>query len=296
MRVVITGLLSISCFAAGLVLMQRAYADERTAVSSVTQEAATEPATPATTVWKQRRLSGSVLYFLDGASARLRRFDFATTSWLSDIALDGDADSFAVDATGIYVKFANRVENVALDGSSRSTIPSVVGERPFIEVVGNYLFLGRQDNMSTASSVVSYNKVTGALVSSRNTSGGFGGPSAIDAEGRLFGARPFVTPGDIVVLEFNPGNGSIFNSFDSPYHGRYPDPTTTYARQEGGMVIVNSGTVFNASTLQYLGSLGGPVQAVAYLADSFVVMRGGKLAVFSNDIRELGQLDAPVDL
>lgn len=296
MRIVMTGLMSFSWFAASLLMMHRVHANEHTSVPSEVPQSASTPAIPATVVWKQRRLGGSVLYLLDSASPRLRRFDFATTSWLSDIVLDGNADAFDVDATGIYVKFANRVENVALDGSSRTVVPSVIGELPFIELAGNYLFLGRHNSTNGTSGVASHHKVTGALVNTRNTFSGFGGPSTMDAVGRMFGATIFNSPRDIVVMEFNPASGFIYNSFESPYHARYPDPSTTYAPEAGGIVVVNAGTVYSASSLQYLGSLGGPVQAVVYLSDRFAVMRGGRLAVFSNNLRELGQLNTPANL
>ena len=254
------------------------------------QESGDSPAVPTTAVWKQSRLHGSVLYFLDNASTRLRRFDFATTSWLGDITLNGAADSFDVDASGIYVKFSNRVERVALDGSSSAVVPSVTAPLPYLEVVGNVLLMG------DPNTVYAYNKTTGALVNSRFAYYSMGGTSTIELEGRMFGTTQGVSPADVIEVEYDPASGFITNYFDSPYHGAYPIGDKTFAREAGGMVVDSSGVVYASNTLNYLGSLGGAVQGVAFLADRFVVIRGGQLAVFSNDVRELGHIDAPLGL
>lgn len=243
-----------------------------------------------TTAWNQRRQSGSILYFLDNTSTRLRRFDFSTGTWLSDITLSAAAQAFDVDATGIYVKTALGVKHLTLDGASSVTVPSATGVSPFIEVSGNYLLLGDQ------SYTYSYNKQTGALVSSRYTYYSMGGTSAIESEGRFYGVTTGVSPADILVVEYNPTTGVITGSFDSPYHGTYPAANKTYAREAGGLVVASSGTVYKSNTLEYLGSLGGSIQGAAFLSDRFVVMRGGRLAVFSNDVHELGQLSAPTGL
>lgn len=260
------------------------------------EETGATPAVPATTAWKQRRQSGAVLYLLDNASTRLRRFDFAASSWLSDITLSGTATLFDVDATGIYVQFTDRVERVALDGSSSTILPGVVGNQSYIEVAGNYLLLGFRSSPSGYYLASTYNKTTGTLVSSLSIFTSMGGTSAIESEGRLYGVTLGSSPADVAVVEFNPSNGMLNRSYDSPYHGRYPIGTTVYARAAGGMVINSAGTVYKSATLEYLGSLGGSVQGAAFLAGSFAVIRGGKLAVFSNDIRELGQLAAPLGL
>jgi hypothetical protein len=275
---------------AAVLVAPGAIAAYHTDAPPVSEDSGDAPLVPMTTVWKQRRLQGSVLYFLDNASIRLRRYDFATSSWLGDITLNGAADAFDVDASGIYVKFSNRVERVALDGSGSTVVPSVTAPLPYLEVVGNVLLMGDSNN------VYAYNKTTGALVSSRFAYYSMGGTSTIELEGRMFGTTQGVSPADVIEVEYNPASGIITNYFDSPYHGAYLIGDKTYAREAGGIVVNSSGVVYASNTLNYMGSLGGAVQGVAFLADRFVVIRGGQLAVFANDVRELGRIDAPLGL
>lgn len=256
----------------------------------LSEDSATASVTPTTTVWNQRRLHAGVLYFLDNASTRLRRYDFATSTWLSDIAINGAADAFDVDATGIYVKFSNRVERVALDGSGSVVVPAVTAPLPYIEVAGNVLLMGDQDH------VYAYNKMTGALAGSHFAYYTMGGTSTIELEGRLYGVTQGVSPPDVVEVEFDPATGAVTNYFDSPFHGDYPIGDKNFAREAGGLMINSSGVVYASNTLGYLGSLGGAVQAVAFVDDRFVVMRGGQLAVFTNSVHELGEIAAPPGL
>lgn len=260
---------------------------------------ATPPSAPAVTTaepapwqsaWTQRRTHAGVLYFLDNTTPRIRRYQVASASWLADVVMPGTADAFDVDGSGIYVKFGDRVERYALDGATHAVIPSVGGTWSMLEVIGNALVLGDENTLS------SYNKNSGAPISSIPVYYGFAGTSTIDGEGRLFGRSIGVSPADIQMATMDPATGVLLSFSDSPYHGSYPAADLTYARDAGGFVADSSGTVYSAAALEYLGNLGGPIAGAAFLQDRFVVIRGASLSVFSNDLHELGTLTAPVGL
>lgn len=252
-------------------------------------EPAVADASPAATVWVQRRIHAGIVYFLDNA-ARIRRYTIASGTWSPDIALPGAAGAFDVDASGIYVKFADRVERYALDGSTHNPVPVAQGDWPFLEVMGNVLILGNQDHVS------SYDKTTGTQLSSVFTIYQMFGSSSIEAEGLVFGRSQGLSPSDIIKLTLNRTTGVIQSVADSPYHGSFPDATAAYAREAGGFVLDSSGTVYASAAFSYVGNLGGAIQGAAFLPNRFVVMRGTGLVVFSNDLRELGRIDAPPGL
>lgn len=243
---------------------------------------------PAATVWTQRRVYAGVVYFLDPA-ARIRRYKTDSAAWLADITLPGAAVAFDVDASGIYVKFVDRVERYALDGASHTTVPTAQGDWPFLEIIGNVLVLGNQSN------ALSFKKTTGALVSTAYASYRIFGTSHIESEGHIFGTAGAGAWSDIMRITVNRSTGVIQSVIDGPYHGDFPGGPT-YVREAGGMVVTGGGTVYASATFDYLGNVGGPIQGAAFLADRFVVMRGTDLAVFSNDVRELGRIAAPAGL
>lgn len=238
---------------------------------------------PSATVWDQRRVSEGIVYFLDNTGLRIRRFDADTETWLADVALGGVADAFDVDVDGVYVKYADHVERLPHDGPGFVYPPAVSGDWPFLEVIGNALVLGEQNEL------FSFDKLTGAPINSIGAWTRLTGSSAIDAEGRIFGRTTGVSPSDIYQITLDT-SGSLISYMDSPYHGAYPGATQVFARMAGGMVVDSAGIVYASDDLQYFGSLGGVTSGVAFLADSIAVMRAGWLSLFSYELREIGRL------
>ena len=246
-------------------------------------------ASPAAAAWMQRRICAGIVYFLDNVG-RIRRYVIASNAWLPDIALSGAAQAFDVDDSGIYVQFADRVERYTLDGLAHQTVPVAQADWPFLEVMGNVLILGNGTQVS------SYDKTTGAQVSSVFTIYEMFGSSSMESEGLVFGRSRYLSPSDIVKLTVDRATGIIQSVADSPYHGSFPDATATYAREAGGFVLDSSGTVYSSAAFSYVGSVGSAIQGAAFLPDRFVVMRGADLDVFSNDLHELGRIAAPAGL
>ncbi len=246
------------------------------------------PLVPWSQVWTQRRVANGIVYFLDRVGQRVRRFDAAANTWLADVALGGAADAFDVDASGIYLKFPDRIERRGHDGSVFVYAQTDPGTGAMIEVIGNVFLLGD----SADSRVRSHDKATGAEVSSIPIWHDFTGTSGIDGEGRVFGRTNGVSPSDIVAVKLDP-SGHLLGYFDSPYHGDLPPASQTFAREAGGMVADDAGIVYDSDDLSYMGSLGGPVSGIAWLGDGFVALRAGSLSLFSNDLREIGRIAAP---
>ena len=249
------------------------------------QPAATPKPTLAT--WAERREHGGVFYFLFGAPARIDRYDTVTSAWLPSITLDSSATAFDVDDTGIYLSDAAGVLHLDLAGNPIGLVAGVPGAQSFLDLTGDVLLTGAADT------VASYSKTTGAAIDSVSCFFDITGYSMIGAEGKLFAVDVGVSPADILVTTFDPASGELGTCTDSPYHGAFPYATTTYARAEGGIVIDDNGTAYASADLTYLGSLGGGVEDIAYLSDSFVAMRGAELERFSYDLRELGRAEPP---
>ena len=247
-------------------------------------------AVPAVSHWVARREYAGVVYFLFSAPARIERYDTTAGAWLPVIGLTGPATAFDVDASGIYDSESDGVHHFDLSGAALGVLPNVPGAQVFLYAINTFVLTGSNDLVN------SYDKVSGTHIDTLSTFFELNGYSVIPSEGRLFGEDVGVSPSDILSVTFDAQSGELISSVDSPYHGALPYAVTTYAREAGGMVIDNMGTVYSTADLIYLGSLGGSIQGIAYLADSFVVMRGATLARFSYDLRELGQMEPPFAL
>ena len=193
-----------------------------------------------------------------------------------------------MDAAGLYLKYPDRVERRGHDGSVFVYPPVGMPTSPMIEVVGSVFVLVDPEG----SRLRSFDKASGAEVSSIYAWFDFHDTSAIESELRLFGRTDGVSPSDIVAVQLD-ATGHLLAYFDSPYHGDLPTANRTFAREPGGMVADDAGIVYDSEDLAYVGSLGGPVDAIAWLDQGFVALRPGSVSLFSNDLREVGRIDAP---
>lgn len=246
------------------------------------------PEAPWASVWAQRRVADGVVYFLDRVGQRIRRFNSATGTWLADVALGGAPDAFDVDAIGIYLKYPDRVERRGHDGSVFVYPPAGASTYPMIEVIGSAFILGDSDSAYLRS----FDKVSGVEISAMYAWFDFTGTSAIESEGRVFGRTHDVSPTDIVMVRLD-ASGHLLGYSDSPYHGGLPTASRTFAREAGGMVADDAGIVYDSNDLAYIGSLGGPVDGIAWLSDGLVALRPGSVSLFSSDLREIGRIPAP---
>ena len=73
-----------------------------------------------------------------------------------------------------------------------------------------------------------------------------------------------ISPSDIRKMNLA-ANGGLASSFDSPYHGDYPDASTVYLNASESRIYDNAGIAYFAADLTYAGSLGGPVDALTFL-------------------------------
>lgn len=240
---------------------------------------------PAVALWTQRREYAGIVYFLSDIPALVTRYDTVQGTWLQPIGTGQPATAFTVDDSGIYLSEPQGVVHFTLDATLLGIVPGVPGAQGFIETGGPILLTGTDQNVGT------YNKSTGAAIDTYMSFGPLVGVSAAMADGRLFA----VTYGGISAVTFNPQSGQFINQFSSNLINM-PIGATTYASPEGAIVTDTSGTSYSAVDLHYAGSLGGPIQGIAYLPDSFVVMQGTGLARYSYDFHSLGEAAPPAAL
>lgn len=239
--------------------------------------------------WAKRAVHDGVAYFLYPASSTLRRFDLAAMNWLADVSVPAGAITFDVDADGIFVSLADRVVRLDLQGNSLQTVPNVPGGRTTLELGPGFVLVAQGQQFRT------YAKADGAPLGATDIWYYVQRPSVMTASGRIYLWYNGLSPSDIIVVAADPATGALSNSLDSPYHGAWPAATYTFAGDAGDFVVDNTGTVYS-DQLIYRGSLGGNSEAVAFLQDRFVVLRGSDLIVFSNALRELGRLRAPTGI
>ena len=243
---------------------------------------ATSNEAPAVALWTQRREYAGVVYFLNDIPAEVSRYDTVQGTWLAPIEIGQSATAFAVDESGIYLSESQGVAHFALDGTPLGVLPGVPGAQAFIELGATFVLTGIDQSLGT------YDKSTGAAIDSFMPFGPLGGYSATMSDGHLFA----FAYGDILGITFNPQSGQFIGQSENSLINM-PIAGIAYARPEGGIVVDAGGTAYSAADLHYVGSLGGAIQSIAYLPDSFVVMQGVRLARYSYAFHLLGEAVPP---
>lgn len=231
--------------------------------------------------WERPVVHNDVVYFLFDVARKLERFDLASQSWLATTQFTLDPLSIAVDASGVYITFADRMSNYSLDMQTETAIAGIPGG---IEEV--FLFEGFIV-VVVGGDIETYPKVGGAMIDEiRLVSIGSSQHSFDRESGNIFGRRTGSTPQDILAGNVD-ALGMLTTYGDSPYHGSFPNALWTQVMQDGDAVVESSGTVYNAADLTFRGALGSPVLGIAESESEVIVLRGDQIVRMDQNYREL---------
>lgn len=80
-------------------------------------------------------------------------------------------------------------------------------------------------------------------------------------------------PNDLLYEVVNQATGAIGYSVDSHYHGDYPVDVPIRVSPDGAWILLGTGTIWDAATLQVVDALPGPVDDAAWIGDELLTLR-----------------------
>ena len=104
--------------------------------------------------------SGDIYYFGFNTPNRIERYDLASRTWLSPVALEKEASALWVDESGIFVAEDRAINRFALDGTGKTSLAN--GEATVETLYTMNQLLGYA---SSGGNLININKQTGAFVS-----------------------------------------------------------------------------------------------------------------------------------
>ncbi len=244
---------------------------------------------PNPTPWLDAGRVGDVVYFLATSPSRIERYDLAAERWLTTTLLRSASPptAFAPAAEGIYVAYGRALVRHTLDLTTETPLTTVPADITLLFVFENYLYYSRG-----ASGFSGYYDTSTLHRSSLQP----GPESLIDASGRYgrmsfsaavrkgfrrtLGASP---PGRIEAL-FIATTGAIDARRESPPQASGAAAFRTYVFPGDQTVADDSGALYRAADLVYVGSLGEPFTDLSFLSDGTpVVLRGTQLTTHRTD-------------
>ncbi len=229
--------------------------------------------------------SGDIYYFGFNTPNRIERYDLASRTWLSPVALEKEATALWVDESGIFVAEDRAISRFALDGSGKTALAN--GEASVGTLYTMNQLLGYAPS---GGNLININKQTGAFVSTlsdwRYSLYGFA-YSVIPSLNRALFLRN-ASPGDICYADIGP-SGNLIAAADSPYHADYNVGTRTFLFPDQTRVADDSGTVYSTANLNYSNSFGAPFTDMSFRGtNGAILLRNDKLQSCDNALLETG--------
>lgn len=229
-------------------------------------------------------------WFLHDTPARLVRYDMTARQWLADIVLPvarGTATAFHVDANGLYVAYGTSVYRYNSAGGAETLLASPAQSVHAIHSDGNLLFLNYSSGLYIR--FLSLNKTTNTQIATAEYySGGMSGSSIAVEANKIFGRTQGTSPADIVSVSYTDA-GAFVTAGESPYHGDYPTGTKAWVFPNEVKVVDNSGTVYSAGNLSYVGGFGGAITDLSFHGtDVPIILRDNLLISFTSTLLTAG--------
>ena len=237
--------------------------------------------------WKAVESGGIVHFFFFNGSNKIERYNLASETWMSAITptppLGSSMTAGWVDDDGLYLGFDKTLRRYNRNGggethlrNTSANISDIISDTTYILISysSSFLSIRKSDNSLAADESVGY-----------YSAGGF----SIDPGIRtIYGRTKSSSPSDVLRLPYN-ADGTFESWVDSPHHGSYPSAVKTFLFPGGGRVVDNSGTLYQASSLAYIGSLAGSLNDIQFYENSLpIVLRGNQLSAYSNGLLETG--------
>ncbi|MDB6054921.1 MAG: hypothetical protein JWN25_2444 [Verrucomicrobiales bacterium] len=240
--------------------------------------------------WLQTARQGDVAYFLFDDDARIERFSFSKTQWLSKIHLPetyGAPTAFCVDSGGIYLAYGRSLKRYDLNGASETHLINGLSPISNIFTDGNLAIIDESDESS--AHFASLNKLTGVGLDEFQTFAQvIQDCVAAVALNKIIGHLRIV--GDRVSLTYN-DDGTFGMELDVPE----PITTESHVRMwlypDQSKIIDQSGKVYTTGSLSNMNEIADSITSLDFNGlDAPIVLRGTNLVAYNKTLVATGSL------
>lgn len=252
-------------------------------------------ASPATAALVGTARFEGKFYLLDSSPGqaqpnRVLRFDAASGEWLAPIVLPANElpRAIAVHPAGIFVAFDRATWRYSHDGTVQNHVANSAASNSGLAILGDVLVILTGGSLQSNILTVNANTLVQLATGGSSYPYSCNGPSVALSIGRIFCRTSGISPADIIYVEIR-ANGTVGVTRDSPHHGSYPSATRTWVFPDDARVVDNAGIVYATGSLNWLGSLAGSFDDLAFIGDVAVALRGSSLVAYSNALLESGR-------
>jgi len=221
----------------------------------------------------------NVVYFLFSTPNKIVRYDMASNIFLDDIPLKNVPTAFTVSNGKIYVSFHRELYEIDLATSQSQFIRNTSTDIHHVVTVNDYLYYVANNNPNIT--VIKATDFT--LVETRKSS--YNGTGFVSSD--LQSSYYYRTSSNLRKVTLA-ADGTIQSDKNSQHN--YPSANQLYLNTSENKIYDNAGIVYFAVELTYAGSLAGPVDALTFLGDNPIALRGNQLVLYNETEIEQGQI------
>ncbi|WP_404424905.1 matrixin family metalloprotease [Nibricoccus sp. IMCC34717] len=256
-------------------------------VASRTATVDVVPVAPSNALsWVGIQRIADLVYIAYENPARVERYSLSENKWLAPLAFSKSITAFAARGTSLFIAFGRTVSQFNLDGTGEKALfnnDSVITEM----IAANSWLIFPSGGYYGEIRV--YNIVAGGPpVISSSSYDMRAGYSYNEKHSLLYGVSVGISPSDIArgVID---GDGTIKAIKDSPYHGAYFPGNRTIVLPGEDKVTDTGGTVYDALTLEFIGSF-GKIDDLGFRADGTPVgLIGRNLYLYDAHFNKVGK-------
>lgn len=233
--------------------------------------------------WRAAERVADLVYFAFAAPARIERYDLAADAWLPALPLRRAPTALAVHAGALYVAHGREIVRLALDGTGETALAGgFINEINQLAAWGGYLFAA-EDN----GTVFTVRLSDGARVSATPANNPVSRPVAVAAAAGVLYARNGSTLVSLRIM----ADGSLRRLDSRAQLSPVGGGERLLVSPDERRIVALSGSVFDHSSHELVGTLGGALDDVAWLAGGeLAVLRGGHLHVHAAALHETHRL------
>lgn len=230
---------------------------------------------------------GDKVYFLFSTPNKIAIYNMASQSQEADLSLSKTPTAFAISGTTAYVAFQREIRAISLSTGDSTFIRNASNNVVNLTLVGDKLYAFDQDGNSLAINALNNTLIETSSIGSYYSNKIQLGSAANNA---IF-ARSEVSWSGLMQKYQLGADGKIKDFSYSNHNWNYNGVAGIYLNQSHTKVYDRSGLIFFAGDMSYAGSLSGSVEALTFIGDNPVALRGTQLTLFNSSHVGLGSVD-----
>jgi len=221
-----------------------------------------------------------IVYFLFAAPNKIVRYDLASNEFLVHLPLNNIPTAFHVNESYIYTAYGTELKRSDITGLNGSSIYQFPSDILQVTSLNDTLFISDDNSNATLINALDNSLIDKDYIYNITMA------TASNSQGAIYHRTNRKYSNSL--SKFTPG--SIPKRISSDYPSDLDETRKIYINNTEDKIFADSGFIFSAENLDFMGSLGGAFNHITFINDQSLVLRGNKLSLYDANNHDIGHL------